>query len=160
MLLEHWCEFLGQSPDVLARRPVSCKPSSLTVFDGHTASPSCRIHQKMAIAGRRMWQKTAPCLKSAHTEGDPGIPATDVWEASTWCSGLVLFGLLSFFGFVFLYVPDLCLFVFFLADDLVCPVQECLNHRLFMICRWWFFIQNSDTDLCAWFFSVPWPRFP
>ncbi len=27
--------------------PISCKPSSLTLFDGHTA---CRIHQKMAIA--------------------------------------------------------------------------------------------------------------
>ena len=27
------------------------------------------------------------------------------------------------------YMLDLCLFVFFLADDLVFPVSQCLNHR-------------------------------
>ncbi len=31
-----------------ARRPVSCKPSSLTLFDGHTA---WHVHQKMVTAG-------------------------------------------------------------------------------------------------------------
>ncbi len=47
-------------------RPVSCKPSSLTFIDGHSA---CCIHQKIAIAA-----------------GEPGIPASMYWI----CSGNIM----------------------------------------------------------------------
>ncbi len=42
----------------LAGRPVSCKPSSLTRCDGHTA---CRVHQKMVKSCRRVRQSGYLC---------------------------------------------------------------------------------------------------
>ena len=51
-LLSYVCLTLGG-------RPVSCKPSSLTLFDGHT--PAAPI---------RKWQKAA---------GEPGIPVVRLW---------------------------------------------------------------------------------
>ena len=88
-----------------------------------------------------------------------------------WPSGdLLVFGLLFFFFFVFVfehpfsvvicgqarsYMPVRCLFVFFLADDLVYPVRECLNHRPFMLYRRRFDAVSSGIDLYAWIFGIP-----
>ncbi len=88
-----------------------------------------------------------------------GCQYSVLWSWHCWCCLVCCLPYLSLFWTSILcaqsYMSDFCLFVFSLADNLVCPVHGCLIIYVLEDDL----IQNSDIDLCAWLFGIPWPRY-